>query len=115
MLSPIDQFQSKAACYLDLQLKKDPQRQDDKHLSILSLVLYEYFRYLLGNCDGGATQQRAILKAIKEFREIARETRSRRAMAKLQLDADQMIPIEQLRSCGFDKVERFAEETWGGK
>jgi hypothetical protein len=113
VLSPIDQFQSKAACYLDLQLANHADRQDDKHLHILGLVLHDYFDYLLEQCDGSAVQQRAILKAINEFRGIAAEAKPVRAMIELGLNAERMIPIPRLRSCGFEKVERFARETWG--
>jgi hypothetical protein len=62
VIDPIYLFRSKCHCFLGL-----PQgdRQDERHVRMLALILPEYISLLIDDADRGNISDRALLKEIK--------------------------------------------------
>jgi hypothetical protein len=106
-MEPLELFRSKCACLVNL-----PQagRQDEKHLNILRLVIPHYLSWLLEPVE--AVDQRLVLKQIKKLRGFNRGVEVRRALSQLGWNLDDLVPVDRLRSCGFEAVERYATAEW---
>ena len=109
VLDPFFLFKGKCHNFVKLDQK---QRQDEKHLQMLHLILPEYFRFLLDRTQRHHITQRALIKEVKLFRDFAKDGWLRQALKKLAFDLDNMIPIGEFKNCGLSTVERFASQTW---
>jgi len=84
---------SKCHCLLGL-----PQgdRQDERHVRMLALILPQYFTLLISDVESGGVEARKLLLEIKLLRKIAASGPCRRAMRKLAIDPASLIPWARL-------------------
>jgi len=104
VLDPLFLFQSKCHCLIGLD---QAERQDEKHLRILMVILPEYLRELLAEAQARRITQRAFINELKLLRQILRDRIVRRALESLRVDPEGLIPWSDLEGCGLSKVERF--------
>lgn len=109
LLDPLFLFKGK--CH---NLIKLPQsgRQDLKHLRMLGLILPAYLEELLEEVKTGGLDERQLLKEIKLLLQMGKDGWVRQALKKAEFTLAEVIPIEILRSCGLEKIERFVGATW---
>lgn len=105
VLDPLYLFLSKCHCLLGL-----PQgdRQDERHVRMLALILPEYFTLLIGELESGGLEGRKLLAEIKLLRKIASSGPCRRAMQKLGIDPGSLIPWARLGSSNSEILSNFA-------
>lgn len=111
LLDPLFLFKGK--CH---NLIKLPQadRQDLKHLRMPGLILPAYLEELLEEVRTGGLDERQLLKEVKLLLQMGKDGWVRQALKKVELALAELIPIEILRSCGFEKIERFVGSKWPG-
>jgi hypothetical protein len=107
VIDPLYLFRSKCHCLMGL-----PQtgRQDERHVRMMALVLPEYLTMLIDGVDEGSIPERAMLKEIKLLRKMTSSTVCRRCMEQLDLDGDDLVPWERLRSSRSELLGQYAEK-----
>jgi hypothetical protein len=105
VLDPLHLFLSKCHCLLGL-----PQgdRQDERHVRMLALILPQYFSLLLSNVESGEVEARKLLLEIKLLRKFAASGTCRRAMQKLGIAPASLIPWAGLVSSSSEILSKFA-------
>ena len=105
VLDPLYLFLSKCHCLLGL-----PQgdRQDDRHLRMLALILPEYISLLIHDVQAGAMDARMLLAEIKLLRKLASSGPCRRAMKQLGIVPESLIPWARLESSNSDLLREYA-------
>ena len=109
-LDPIHLFQSKCACWLDLD---QSSRQDEKHVRILALILPAYFTMLHFRALAGEITERQLIKEIKLLRKISNIARVRRATKELGMNPDQLLPLDLLCDSELPLIRNFAASLKG--
>lgn len=105
VIDPIFLFRSKCHCLLGLD---QSDRQDERHVRMLALILPEYISLLIDAIDAEKLGDRAILKEIKLLNKILGTHACRRALARLEIDPDGLIPWSKLETCGLETLAAFA-------
>jgi len=105
VIDPIYLFRSKCHCLLGLD---QSDRQDERHVRMLALILPEYLSFLIGEAAAGNLGERAFLKEIKLLRKILGTSVCRRALGQLELDPHALIPWSTLDTCGLETLATFA-------
>jgi hypothetical protein len=67
VLDPLYLFLSKCHCLLGLP---QSERQDERHVRMLALILPEYFTLLIGDVESGEVQARMLLVEIKLLKKL---------------------------------------------
>ena len=95
----------KCHCWLGL-----PQgdRQDERHVQMLALILPQYFSLLISDVESGGVEARKLLLEIKLLRKIASSGPCRRAMRQLAIDPASLIPWAGLGSSNSEMLSKFA-------
>ena len=105
VMDPIYLFRSKCHCLLGLD---QSDRQDARHVRMLSLILPEYLTLLIDEAAAENLGERAILKEIKLLKKILGTNACRRALEKLEIEPSTLIPWSKLETCGLDTLAAFA-------
>jgi hypothetical protein len=105
VIDPIFLFRSKCHCLLGLD---QSDRQDERHVRMLALILPEYLSLLIDAIDTEKLGERAILKEIKLLNKILGTHACRRALARLEIDPNALIPWSKLETCGLETLSAFA-------
>lgn len=105
VMDPIYLFRSKCHCLLGLD---QSDRQDERHVSMLALILPAYLTLLIAGADDENLTDRAILKEIKLLKKILGTNACRRALALLKIDPNTLIPWSKLETCGLETLAAYA-------
>ncbi len=105
VMDPVYLFLSKCHCLLGLD---QSDRQDERHVRMLALILPEYLRHLIANADAENLTDRAILREIKLLVKILTTSACRRALAQLEIAPGSLIPWNRMETCGLGAVAAFA-------
>lgn len=105
VIDPVFLFLSKCHCLLGLN---QSDRQDERHVRMLALILPEYLALLIAGVDAEKLGTRAILREIKLLRKILRTNACRRALGRLELAPDSLIPWSRMETCGMEALAAFA-------
>lgn len=105
VIDPIYLFRSKCHC---LQGLPQGDRQDERHVRMLALILPEYITLLIDDSDAGNIPDRALLKEIKLLQKIASSSVCRRCMECLGIESNTFIPWERLGRSGSELLANFA-------
>lgn len=106
VLDPIYLFLSKCHCLLGLD---QTDRQDERHVRMLAIILPEYLSLLIASADVEKISDRAILREIKLLLKILGTGACRRALGQLEIDPDTLIPWQRMETCGLPAVEVFVQ------
>jgi hypothetical protein len=109
VLDPIYLFLSKCHCLLGLD---QSGRQDERHVRMLALILPSYLSLLIDSAEAEKLTDRAILREIKLLLKILSTSACRRAIARLEIDPDSLIPWKPMETCGLPAVEDFVQARW---
>lgn len=109
VLDPIYLFLSKCHCLLGLD---QSGRQDERHVRMLALILPAYLSLLIDSAEAEKLTDRAILREIKLLLKILSTSACRRAIARLEIDPDSLIPWKPMETCGLPAVEDFVQARW---
>jgi hypothetical protein len=112
VIDPIFLFVSKCHCLLGLD---QTDRQDEKHLRILRLLVPEHLKGLIEEAIAGHLTQRALINELKLLQTILKTNRVKRALQQIGSDAVDLIPLKQLEQSGLLKVERFSKTAYGSE
>ena len=105
VIDPIFLFLSKCHCLLDLD---QSDRQDERHVRMLALILPEYIALLIAGVDTEPPGERAILKEIKLLRKILGTHACRRTLERLEIDPSSLIPWNRMETCGMKTLAAYA-------
>ena len=105
VIDPIFLFLSKCHCLLDLD---QGDRQDERHVRMLALILPEYIALLIAGVDTEPPGERAILKEIKLLRKILGTHACRRTLERLEIDPSSLIPWNRMETCGMKTLAAYA-------
>jgi hypothetical protein len=105
VIDPIFLFRSKCHCLLGLD---QSDRQDERHVRMLALILPEYLSLLIAELDAHKLGDRAILKEIKLLMKILGTHACRRVLGDLEINPDSLIPWSKLETCGLETLVAFA-------
>jgi hypothetical protein len=109
VIDPIYLFRSKCHCLLGLD---QSDRQDERHVRMLALILPEYLTFLIEQASAEKLAEklgeRAILKEIKLLKKILGTHACRNALDQLGLDSHSLIPWDKMAACGLDTLATFA-------
>jgi hypothetical protein len=108
VIDPIYLFRSKCHCLLGLD---QTDRQDERHVRMLALILPEYLSLLIGEAAAGNLGERAVLKEIKLLRKILGTNTCRRALGQLEIEPTALIPWSTLDTCGQETLAIFARNS----
>jgi len=107
-MEPIDLFRSKCACLATIP---QVERQDEKHVRILALVLPRYIEWLVGAQDW-EDEGRLVLRQVKRLREACSSKEAKKSLKAIGAEADELVPISCLRESLLPKLKRYAESVW---
>jgi hypothetical protein len=105
VIDPLYLFRSKCHCFLDLD---QTGRQDGRHVRMLALILPEYVSLLVDGVEAGEVEAKSLIKEIKLLEKIAASGVCRRALGKLEISGEALVPWEMLGACGSEELVRFA-------
>lgn len=105
VIDPLYLFLSKCHCLLGLD---QSDRQDERHVRMLALILPEYLSFLIAGAAAEKLGDRAILKEIKLLRKILGTNACRRTLGRLEIDPDSLIPWSRMETCGLKALAAFA-------
>ncbi len=105
VIDPIFLFLSKCHCLLDLD---QSDRQDERHVRMLALILPAYLAFLISGADAEPPGERAILKEIKLLRKILGTQACRRTLERLEIEPGSLIPWKQMETCGMETLVAYA-------
>jgi hypothetical protein len=110
VIDPIYLFLSKCHCFLHL-----PQgdRQDERHVRMMAMILPEYFSLLIADAEEGAIPARDLLKEIKLLKKISSSGPCRRAMQSLEIEPQSLLPWDRLARSQSDLLAKYAESQSG--
>ena len=105
VLDPLHLFPSKCHCLLRL-----PQgdRQDQRHVRMLALILPQYVYLLINDVETGEIEARKLFLEIKLLRKIASSGPCRRVLRQLAIDPASLIPWAALGSSNVEILREFA-------
>lgn len=106
VLDPLYLFVGKCHCLLGLN---QTDRQDEKHLRMLCLIIPSYVSHLLEEVKSGYLEQRYLVKEIKLLQKLVGTNVCRRALEQIQVNSQSLIPLDKIRQSGLLLLERFAE------
>ncbi len=101
-------FRSKCHCFLGLD---HSDRQDERHVRMLALILPEYLSILIGEAAAGNLGEPAVLKEIKLLRKILATSVCRRALEQLEIKTLALIPWIKLETCTLDTLSAFGSNS----
>ncbi len=112
VIDPLYLFRSKCHCFLGL-----PQgdRQDERHVRMLALILPEYISLLIDDCDAGNIPERELLKEIKLLKKISSSSVCWRCLERLGIESNTLIPWERLGRSRSDVLANFARMNAPGE
>lgn len=105
VIDPISLFRSKCHCFLHLD---QADRQDERHMRIMALVLPEYLSLLAGEVESGGLTAQSVIREIKWLDKTAGLAACRRAMEMLRLDRESLIPWARLKNSESEELRRYA-------
>ena len=109
VLDPLNLFRSKCHCLIDLD---QTERQDEKHLRMLCLILPVHFAALIEEAMAGTINERQLIREIKLLRRFCSLNRCRRALERLALSQDALLPIRAMADSGLPLLSAFVAATW---
>lgn len=78
------------------------------------MLLYEIlsarFEIMVKRGASGMIAERQVLEEMKLLRGFKKDQRVRQALSRLGRSLDQALPLDLLRSCGLQKIERYAAD-----
>ena len=105
VLDPLYLFLSKCHCLLGLA---QGDRQDERHVRMLALILPQYVSLLISDMESGGIEARKLLLEIKLLIKIVSSGPCRRALRKLSIDQASLIPWAALVSSTSEILRKFA-------
>lgn len=106
VIDPIHLFLSKCHCLLNLP---QADRQDERHVRMMALIVPEYLSLLIGDVETEALSGRALLNEIKLVKKIASTAICRRAIVKAGAGTEMLIPWERLASSESEILAKYAQ------
>lgn len=83
-------------------------RQDDRHVRMMVLIVPEYLSLLIGDVETGVLSERAVLKEIRLVKKIASTAICRRALEKAGGGTVALIPWNLLASLNSELLAKYA-------
>lgn len=105
VIDPISLFRSKCHCFLHLD---QADRQDERHVRIMALVLPEYLSLLAGEVESGDLPARSVIREIKWLEKTVGLAACRRAMEMLGIAKNSLIPSARLKKSEAEELRRYA-------
>ena len=110
VLDPLYLF--KAKCHNLVNLPQF-ERQDDKHVGMLTLILPAYFETLLQEVEAGNVEDRHVINELKFLRDLCKKDQC----IKQTLDAAgtgiiDLFPVERFENSTSKKIGRFVTSPW---
>ncbi len=105
VLDPIHLFLSKCHCFLNLP---QPDRQDERHVRMLAVILPEYLTLLIVDAEEGTLSPRDLLREIKLVARIIRIRACRHTLKLTGIDPRSLIPWSRLSSSSENILSKFA-------
>lgn len=105
VIDPISLFRSKCHCFLHLD---QADRQDERHVRIMALVLPEYLALLAGEVESGGLSARSVIREIKWLEKTVGLAACRRAMEMLGIAKNSLIPFARLKRSEAEELRRYA-------
>jgi hypothetical protein len=109
VLDPLNLFRSKCHCLIDLD---QTDRQDEKHLRMLCLILHAHLSNLIGTAKVGEITERQLIREIKLLRKFCSLNRCRRALKLIETTPESLFPIRKMIESRLDRLSAFAASTW---
>ena len=108
VLDPLYLFQSKCHCLTNLP---QGERQDKKHLLILSLILPEYFCELLQQAKAKIIEERSIINELKLLLKISNQSQVKQSLELIGSNVARLFPVDELLTTELPLIQKFAQMT----
>jgi len=109
VIDPLHLFLSKCHCLIGLP---QADRQDERHLRMLSLILPSYLMMLVEEVKEGRVTERALIKELKLLRKISNTSVCRRALERIGSTPTCLFPVSEMSTCGLSLVEQFVNSQF---
>ena len=109
VIDPTFLLQSKCHCLLGLD---QTDRQDEKHLRMLCVLVPAHLNGLLDEAIAGHLTQRALINELKLLKKVLKTNRVRRSLKRIGSNPDDLVPVGKLTQSGLTKVVHFAETAY---
>jgi len=109
VLDPLNLFRSKCHCLIDLD---QTDRQDEKHLKMLCLILPAHLSDLIRIVKAGEIKERQLIREIKLLRKFCSLNRCRRALKLIETASESLFPIRKMAESGLERLSALAASTW---
>lgn len=106
VIDPISLFRSKCHCFLHLD---QTDRQDERHVRIMALVLPEYLSLLADKVETGDLPARSLIREIKWLQKTTKLSACQRTMKSLHLDTNTLTPWARLKNSSSEALQRHFE------
>jgi len=106
VLDPLYLFQSKCHCLTNLP---QGERQDKKHLLILSLILPEYFCELLQQAKAKIIEERSIINELKLLLKISNQSQVKQSLELIGSNVAGLFPVDALLTTELPLIQKFAQ------
>lgn len=110
VIDPIYLFLSKCHCFLHLP---QADRQDERHVRMLAMILPEYLSLLIADAEAGAISDRDLLKEIKLLKKIGSSGPCRRALQSLEIESRSLIPWDRLARSQSELLAKYGASQSG--
>ena len=110
VIDPVYLFLSKCHCCRHLP---QADRQDERHVRMMALILPEYLSLLIDDVDRGNLSDRDLLKEIKLLKKIASSGVCRRVMKKLEIESESLIPWASLAGSSSALLAKYGQSQSG--
>jgi hypothetical protein len=90
--------------------RKVIDRQDERHVRMLALILPAYISLLIDESDRGNIPDRALLKEIKLLKKISSLAVCRRCMELLGIECESLIPWGRLARSRSALLVKYAQD-----
>lgn len=109
VIDPLHLFLSKCHCLIGLP---QADRQDERHVRMLSLILPSYLMMLVEEVKEGRVTERALIKELKLLRKISNTSVCRRALERIGSPPPCLFPVSEMSGCGLSLVEQFVNSQF---
>jgi hypothetical protein len=110
VIDPIYLFLSKCHCLTHLP---QDDRQDERHVRMLAMILPEYFTFLIADAEKSEISDRDLLKEIKLLRKMGKSGICQRVMKNLEIESKSLIPWDRLESSSSILLAKYSSSQSG--
>lgn len=109
VIDPIHLFLSKCHCLIGLPRT---DRQDERHVRMLALILPGYLMMLIEDVRAGRLSERNVIKELKLLKKISSTRVCRLALERIGVSPSALIPASRMAESGLPLVESFARSRF---